>query len=114
METFVKILVGYGIYCLILVIIAMYLVIRSFKVSSFRSRIFDLTNKSHRTDIYSANRALIRSIEKKIIGGPSYSRMVFSFKPLRLKYWFSDEEVSLIKTLEQKLKDENEIKTNQT
>ena len=114
METFVKILVGYGIYCLIFVIIAMYLVIRIFKVASFRSRIFDLTNKALCTDIYSANRALIRSIEKKIIGDQSHSRMVFSFKPLRLKYWFSDEEVSLIKTLEQKLMGQNDGKTNQT
>ena len=100
METIKTFLEVYGIICLITFCLAMYFVIRSYKVRKFRSSIFET--------ILKARGAVIHTIEKKIIGRPSFYRMTFSFKPLKLKYWFTDEEAKLIDSL--KKESENKVK----
>ena len=39
---------------------------------------------------------LIQEYQSKILNKYSYSQLLFSFKPLKLKYWFTEDEIEFI------------------
>ena len=84
------------IVCSIGVIISMYVLIRNNKVCKFRMYIADL--------IYSRACDMINdgvsyqdiSYLWNMLNDISYDEMLFSFKPLKMECWFTDDELELL------------------
>ena len=79
---------------IVLLILCFYLYLRVEAVYQFRSLILSRCIKSTPigTDIdFSANAFLL--VYEKM---PSYSKMVFSFKPLFYSYWLTKEQIQMI------------------
>lgn len=67
------------------IIVCFYLLLRNGKVYDFRTKIIE-----------SANLANYREV-KKLHDKYSYEKMLFSFKPLKLEAWFTEEEIKILK-----------------
>ena len=75
-------------------IVTAYILYRNIRVFNFRTDILDLEFKRH-----------IESVRKNpSIPRPSpsnkhtYNQMLYSFKPLKLRYWFTEEEINYLTT----------------
>ena len=71
-------------------ILAVYLLVRNSKVYKFTLKLIDLAcayNIRHLQDLYDDN-AYEWFCDKY-----SYEKLLFSFKPLSLKYWFTEDEI---------------------
>lgn len=85
---------------LLLMIILLYIIyicfIRNIKVYSFRKYIADLTYLKSLNMLN--NNISMEEIDHlwDIIRKISYNQMLFSFKPLKLEYWFTKEEIEKI------------------
>jgi hypothetical protein len=70
------------------------LAVRYWMVCQFEEMIVDLVNNSTLKldvgDFYSLNKLEL------ILDKYPYDEMLYSFKPLKLKYWFTDEEIKLL------------------
>ena len=93
LDIFIVLLILFTILCL-------YFLIRNNKVCEFR---ISIGNK-----IYNNFLILIEdSVEeagkyytsacKEVCNKYTYDQMLYSFKPLKLKYWFTEEEIKLLK-----------------
>ena len=104
----------YVIYALlaIIVIFVFYLMWRNDKVYQFRAFIINSLydsilrySKSFNTEEWLDHRDEIqdmRYVAHRLIHKHSYASMVYSFKPLKLKYWYSEEDIELIKRILEK------------
>ena len=75
------------IVCSIGVIISMYVLIRNNKVYKFRTHLINLIYKGV------ANNFLEK---KELLDKYTYNNMLYSFKPLKFKYWFTEKELKLL------------------
>ena len=69
-----------------LLVASFYVMIRNHRVYKFQDEFVKRRAEYEETD------RMIKRITSK-----SYERMVFSFKPLKLEYWYSEEEIAFIK-----------------
>ena len=79
------------IFCTIFfiaLVTSIYLLIRNFKVCDF---LMKLLQKSEDSD------TLVWSQRLKVIKSLSYEKILFSFKPLKYKYWLTPEQMKLFK-----------------
>lgn len=81
------------IYIIIIVlsILNLYFIKRNNKVYDFRMRIIDLTHSGIMLDEELFYKRMYLSDKH------SYNKMLYSFKPLKLEYWYTPEEIKLIK-----------------
>lgn len=76
------------IICAIGTIISIYVLIRNAKVYKFRSYLINLIyDKVDVNNFWSARRLLDKH---------TYRKMLYSFKPLKMEYWFTVEELKLL------------------
>lgn len=75
--------------CLIaLWIMCGYIFARNFQVGKFRSKIINLCYEHNLRHILSNDSAYVWFYDKV-----SYNKMLYSFKPLKLEYWWTKEEI---------------------
>lgn len=80
--------------CVIGITISMYVLHRNDKVYEFRQGIIDMASKAARRridenrDDYLAPHSLLNK--------HTYDQMLYSFKPLKLEAWFTEEEVKTL------------------
>lgn len=67
---------------------------RSSKVMTFRYGIADLESKRRLEAIKQGLYVKFRDLSNK----HSYNDMIYSIKPLKLKYWFTEEEINYLTT----------------
>lgn len=81
------------IYIIIIVlsILNLYFIKRNNKVYDFRMEIIDLTHSGIMLDKELFYKRMYLSDKH------SYNKMLYSFKPLKLEYWYTPEEIKLIK-----------------
>ena len=74
----------------------LYFLIRSFHVYNFRSYIIDLIHD--RTSALIDGGVPYQDIFElwDIINNISYAKMLYSFKPLKIEYWLTEEELKLL------------------
>lgn len=76
------------IICTIGIIISMYVLIRNAKVYKFRSYLINLIyNNVDVNNFWTA---------RKLFDKHTYEKMLYSFKPLKMEYWFTEEELKLL------------------
>ncbi len=90
----------------ILLIVSTYVMIRNHRVYTFRKMVCDLSYMAL-DDFVSSQKCgdIMKNLEEyeekrrmvKGINDRSYDRMLYSFKPLKLEYWYSEEEIVFIK-----------------
>lgn len=73
----------------VFIVLVIYILIRNERVYSFRRSVFDsmITNSNDEKE-------LLMSMD--IINKHSYTSMVYSFKPLKPHYWFTEEELKFL------------------
>lgn len=72
------------IVCSIGVIISMYVLIRNNKVYKFRTHLIDLIYKDVGNNFWE---------KKELLDKYTYNNMLYSFKPLKMECWFTDDEL---------------------
>lgn len=75
------------IVCSIGVIFSMYVLIRNNKVHKFRTHLINLIYKDGANNFWEK----IELLDKY-----TYENMLYSFKPLKMEYWFTDDELKLL------------------
>lgn len=82
------------VFCVIacaLLALAGYLFVRNYFVYKFRTDIIDLC---HKHNLRRIGKSLIYdSANRCFLDKYSYKDMLLSFKPLKLKYWYTEEEI---------------------
>lgn len=76
-------------------VIAVYLDIRNDRVYAFLKHIIDCSHDEIQRVLYEdidRGKQLLEQFNK-IYERNSYNRMLFSIKPLKVKYWFTEEEI---------------------
>lgn len=76
-------------------VIAVYLDIRNDRVCAFLKNIIDCSHDEIQRVLYEdidRGKQLLKQI-KKIYNQNTYERMLYSIKPLKVKYWFTEEEI---------------------
>ena len=76
------------IICTIGIIISMYVIIRNAKVHKFRLYLINL--------IYDKVDAVNFWDARRLFDKHTYRKMLYSFKPLKMEYWFTDDELKLL------------------
>ena len=71
---------------------SLYFAIRNERVYLFREILSDMAYEYQVRHTYESRKDVFQWFCNK----HSYNEMLFSFKPLKLKYWFSDEEIKEI------------------
>lgn len=79
------------IIAIVLFILNLYFIKRDYKVYSFRKEIIDLTHSGIILDEELFYKRMYLSDKH------SYNKMLYSFKPLKLEYWYTPEEIKLMK-----------------
>ena len=89
-----------------LLVASFYVMIRNHRVYKFQVIVGEMAFlvmddflSSVKADEFVKRRAEYEETDRMIkrITSKSYERMVFSFKPLKLEYWYSEEEIAFIK-----------------
>lgn len=82
------------IICLLIAIYSLYLLYRTDNVCKFRRYVIELCFKAQ---VRSVNNGIF-NLEQydSIYYKHSYNDMLYSFKPLKLEYWFTKEEIELL------------------
>lgn len=82
------------IICALSLVYLLYILKRNYEVHSFRSYIID---RLHEAKIRAINKGIFYLDEyDDIYDKYSYNDMLYSFKPLKLEYWFTQEEIDLM------------------
>lgn len=76
-------------------VIAVYLDIRDDRVYAFSKHIIDCSHDEIQRVLYEDKDRGKQLLEqfKKIYDNNTYDRMLYSIKPLKVKYWFTEEEI---------------------
>ena len=77
----------------VLLVLASYLFVRNFFVMKFGAKIIDLCYKHNLRRIDEAWGGDYESAYDWFFHKYSYGKFLFSFKPLKLKYWYTEEEI---------------------
>lgn len=80
--------------CYVLWIVSQYAFFRNNKVFDFRRRILDMCSRAAERDIQNEIRDWSRSY--CLLNKHSYKAMLYSFKPLKLEKWFTDDEIKIL------------------
>ena len=83
----------FSVIMCVLLALSSYLFVRNFFVMKFRSKIIDLCYKHNLRRIDKAWRRGYKSAYDWFFHKYSYEKFLFSFKPLKLKYWYTKEEI---------------------
>ena len=85
---------GLLIACVLITVLSLYFLYRIDKVYKFRRYIIELCFKAQ---VRSVNNGIF-NLEQydAIYYKHSYNDMLYSFKPLKLEYWFTKEEIELL------------------
>lgn len=77
-------------------LVGIYFLIRNFYVYNFRAQIIDLIHDKT-SDLIDAGAPYKEIFEPwDIINNLSYAKMLYSFKPLKIEYWLTKEELELL------------------
>ena len=77
----------------VLLALAVYIFVRNFFVVKFTRKIIDLCFKHNRRRIEETFGGDYESAYKWFFSKYSYEKFLFSFKPLKLEYWYTKEEI---------------------
>ena len=86
-------MVVFNVIMCVLLALAGYLFVRNYFVMMFRSKIIDLCYKHNLRRIDETLGVDYESAYDWFFNKYSYEIFLFSFKPLKLKYWFTEEEI---------------------
>ena len=77
------------------IVIAVYLDLRDDRVFAFSKHIIDCSHDEIQRVLYEDKDRGKQLLEqfKKIYDQNTYDRMLYSIKPLKVKYWFTEEEI---------------------
>ena len=75
------------IVCSIGIIISMYVLIRNEKVYKFRHHLINLIYEDVSSSFWE---------KRKLLSKHTYNNMLYSLKPLKMEYWFTDDELKLL------------------
>ncbi len=83
--------------CIALLTLCIYIRIRNNRVYAFRMSILDVIDSKARKIIVQ-NTIASEEISQlfEILNAVSYTKMLYSFKPLKVEYWFTEEELKLL------------------
>lgn len=85
---------------LIIFIISLLVLRRNNKVADFRTYILDLISQTASRRIYAGRTDWKETYN--LLDKYSYKNMLYSFRPLKLKKWFTEEEIEILKEGQQK------------
>lgn len=74
-------------------IVCLYVLVRNNKTYNFRMYILDCIYNNYKSEDYFRYISLYNKY--------SYEDILYSFKPLKLKYWYSEEEIKILKGIKQ-------------
>lgn len=87
----ILVLIVMFLVALLSIILSIFILCRNDKVYTFRMGIIEMC---HRYNMYHAIRGLeYTDAYSRFLDKYTYNRMTFSFRPLKLKYWFTEEEI---------------------
>ena len=87
----ILVLIVMFLVALLFIILSIFILCRNDKVYTFR---IDIISMCHRYNMYHVIRCLeYTDAYSRFLDKYTYNRMIFSFKPLKLKYWFTEEEI---------------------
>ena len=83
--------------CIALLLLTTYIMIRNIRVYTFRMSVLaDIDSEATKRNEQNAITSKEISQMYGILGAVSYNKMLFSFKPLKVEYWFTEEEIKLL------------------